>query len=70
MKIGIQSSGSIEKERALLLTENERRLQWHSNLGLKKVVLPGGKESRGNCKCQSRNQEHKMATPGSVLWEL
>lgn len=61
MKTGVQSSGSTEKGRALLLTEGERRLQMHLNLGLKKVVLPGGKESQENWKCQSRNQEPKMA---------
>lgn len=61
MKIDIQSSGSIEKDRTLLFTVNERKFQRHLNLGLKKVVVPGGKESRGNCKCQSRNQESKKA---------
>lgn len=61
MKTGIQSSGSTDQDRALLLTEGERRPQTHLNLGLKKLVLSGGRESQENWKCQSRNREPKMA---------
>ena len=60
--VGLQSRTRLKRlGLALLFTEDERRLQMHLSLGLKKVVLPGRKESQENFKCQSRNQEPKMA---------
>ena len=59
--VGLQSRTRLKRLGLALLFTEERRLQMHLNLGLKKVVLPGGKERQENFKCQSRTQEPKMA---------